>query len=99
MDYINWNTVTVTNKSGTELFKGVRTLAETRQLMDSLKNHQRQLGRSRKATLRIGSKVTVRGNRSGDVWQGKVFKINRTRIVVTDSETGKRWNVPMSMIE
>ena len=68
---------------------------ELNQLTSLIKTRREILSLEAKSQFAVGDKVTFK-NRSGVVYIGVIYKINRKRI---DVETDKgRWNVPPTML-
>ena len=67
------------------------------EVIRAIKFRRAELARSSFNAVRIGSRVTFTGSRSGKV-TGTITKLGRKNIMVRDDTTRTEWRVPANML-
>ena len=76
---------------------GTFTSEELSTIVEAIKYARAELARDVKRSIRVGSLVQFRGNRSGSVYTGTVERIKIKNVLV--NTTQGRFNVPATMLE
>jgi len=76
---------------------GTFTSEELSTIVEAIKYARAELARDVKRSIRVGSLVQFRSNRSGSVYTGTVERIKIKNVLV--NTTQGRFNVPATMLE